>query len=64
MFPPPSWACRAMKQKIADRLHRRLNKLNKCTEKYMTIKTNICPVWGIRARAAVGYRIKEQSCKS
>lgn len=33
-------------------------KSNAFTGKWLTIKTNVCPVWGIKARAA--WRAKEK----
>jgi len=48
----PSWG--RAKAKLKRRgLFQNYRKLGGCTDKWLTIKTNVCPVWGLKARAAM-----------
>lgn len=56
----PSWGRgkAALKKRPRLTFFQNYRRLDGCTGKWLTIKTNVCPVWGIKARAA--WRAKEK----
>jgi hypothetical protein len=54
-----SWSLGAVRVRLYNaKMKSRQRYLSRCTSKWLTIKTNVCPVWGLKARAAM--RAQEQ----